>query len=110
VTIFLRRHANAKLTDAATALQVRTPTLNSSVNDLVRTRWVTKHRSVTDTRAVCLSPSRRGKARSLQVEHRVRHVETTLTEFAYLLWLYAHQCAHTTANAILADRTSRREL
>ena len=61
VMLYLRRHADAKLTDAAAALCVRLPTLSEVVKDLVRKRWVTKRRSVTDTRAVCLSLSRRGR-------------------------------------------------
>lgn len=74
VLLFLRRHANAKLTDAAAALRVTPPTLSEVVKDLERKRWVTKRCSVTDTRAVCLSLSRRGAALALQSEHRVRHV------------------------------------
>ena len=52
VLLFLRRHADAKLTDAATALRTRQPILREVVNALVRKWWVTKRRSVTDTRAV----------------------------------------------------------
>jgi DNA-binding MarR family transcriptional regulator len=74
VLLFLRRHADAKLTDAATALRTRQPILSEVVKALVLKRWVTKRRSVTDTRAVCLSLSRRGAALALQSEHRVRHV------------------------------------
>jgi DNA-binding MarR family transcriptional regulator len=54
--------------------QVKQPTLSLVVKALVRKRWVTKRRSITDTRAVCLSLSRRGAALALQSEHRVRHV------------------------------------
>ena len=74
VLLFLHRHADARLTDAATALRVKTPTLNPVVNDLVRTRWVTKRRSVTDTRAVCLSLSRRGQVLAQKIEEQVRQV------------------------------------
>ena len=59
VLLYLQRHMDARVTDAATALRVRVPTLSGVVKDLVRKRWVTKQRSVTDTRAVCLSLSRR---------------------------------------------------
>ena len=62
------------------ALHVRVPTLSEVVKDLVRKRWVTKRRSATDTRAVCLSLSRRGDALALQIEQRVRQVRATLTE------------------------------
>jgi DNA-binding MarR family transcriptional regulator len=80
VILFLRRHAEARVTDAAAALSVRVATLSEVVKDLVRKRWVTKRRSVTDTRVVCLSLSRRGNALALQIERRVRHVEAALTE------------------------------
>ena len=74
VMLFLRRHADAKLTDAAAALCVRLPTLSEVVKDLVRKRWVTKRRSVTDSRAVCLSLSRRGQALAQRIEGQVRRV------------------------------------
>ena len=67
VTLFLCRHADTKLTDTASALRVTLPTLSTVVKDLVRKRWVTKRRSGTDTRAVCLRLSRRGAALALQV-------------------------------------------
>jgi hypothetical protein len=35
VVLFLRRHAEARVTDAATALRVRVPTLSETVKDLV---------------------------------------------------------------------------
>ncbi len=50
--LFLRRHAEANVTDAAAALGVRLPTLSAVIKALVRKRWVTKRRSVTDTRAL----------------------------------------------------------
>jgi DNA-binding MarR family transcriptional regulator len=56
--------------------------LSVVVKDLVRKRWVTRHRLVKDDRVVCLSLSRRGEALALQIEQRVRHVEAALTEFA----------------------------
>jgi DNA-binding MarR family transcriptional regulator len=62
------------VTDAATALRLRPPTLSEVVNDLVRKRWVTKRRSVTDTRVVHLSLSRRGKVLARQIEQRIRQV------------------------------------
>ena len=58
------------MTDVATALRVRTPTLSEVVNDLVRKRWVTKCRSVTDTRVVHLRLSRRGEAFAQRIEGR----------------------------------------
>ena len=80
VLLFLDRHANAKLTNAAASLRIGQPTLSVVVKALVRKRWVTRQYSVEDRRAVCLSLSRRGKALALNIEQRVRQVETTLTE------------------------------
>ena len=79
VILFLRRHTVAKLTDAAAALCVRLPTLSEVVKDLVRKRLVTKRRSVTDTRAVCLSLSRRGKVLAQRIKDHVRNVRIDLT-------------------------------
>jgi DNA-binding MarR family transcriptional regulator len=80
VILFVRRHAEGRVTDAAAALSVRVATLSEVVKDLVRKRWITKRRSVTDARVVCLSLSRRGNALALQIEQRVRHVEAALSE------------------------------
>jgi len=55
VLLFIRRHANARMTDAATALRLRLPTLSEVVKALARKRWVTKRRSVKDDRVVILS-------------------------------------------------------
>jgi len=79
VILFLRRHADAKLTDAAASLGVRLPTLSAVVKDLVRKRWVTKRRSLTDNRAVCLSLNRQGKALARRIKDHVRHVKSDLT-------------------------------
>ena len=78
VILFLRRHTDTKLTDAAASLGVRLPTLSEVVKDLVRKRWVTKRRSVEDRRAVCLSLSRRGEALARRIEDRVRDVRSDL--------------------------------
>jgi DNA-binding MarR family transcriptional regulator len=80
VILFLHRHADARMTDTATALRVRLPTLVEVVNDLVRKRWVTKRRSVTDTRVVHLRLSRRGNALTRPMEQRVAQVNTALAE------------------------------
>jgi DNA-binding MarR family transcriptional regulator len=76
VLLFLRRHAEANVTDTAAALCVRLPTLSEVVKDLVRKRWVTKHRSVTDTRVVHLRLSRRGLVITRKIENQVRRVST----------------------------------
>ena len=78
VLLFLSRYLEARVTDVATALRVRTPTLSEVVNDLVRKRWVTKRRSVTDTRVVHLRLSRRGEAFAQRIEGQVRQVSTQI--------------------------------
>lgn len=77
--LYLGRHADAKLTDAAAALCLRQPTLSDVVKDLVRKRWVTKRYSVEDRRAVCLRLSRRGEALARRIKDHVRHVKSDLT-------------------------------
>jgi DNA-binding MarR family transcriptional regulator len=79
VLLYLQRHMDTKLTDAAAALRVTLPTLSTVVKDLVRKRWVIKHRSVTDTRAVCLSLSWQGQALARKIEFQVRQVRNDLT-------------------------------
>ena len=59
VLLYLQRHMDARVTDAATALRLRLPTLSEVVKDLVRKHWVTKRYSVEDHRTVCLRLSRR---------------------------------------------------
>jgi DNA-binding MarR family transcriptional regulator len=65
---------DASMTDAATALRLRLPTMSAVVKDLVRKRWVTKRYSVEDRRAVRLSLSRRGEALAQKIEGQVREV------------------------------------
>src|SRR6266581_5123046 len=76
VILFLLRHADARVTDAATALRLRLPTLSEVVNDLVRKRWVTKRRSVTDTRVVHLRLSQQGRVITRKIENQVRRMST----------------------------------
>ena len=71
VLLFLRRHAEAKVTDTAAALGVRLPTLSTVVKALARKRWVTKRRSVTDARVVSLSLSRRGRVITRKIKNQV---------------------------------------
>jgi len=77
--LYLGRHADAKLTDAADALCLRLPTLSDVVKDLVRKRWITKRYSVEDRRAVCLRLSRRGQVITRKIENQVRDVRSDLT-------------------------------
>ena len=64
------------MTDAAAALGVRLSTMSGVVKDLVRKRWVTKRRSVTDTRVVHLRLSRREQVITRKIENQVRRVST----------------------------------
>jgi len=77
--LYLQRHMDAKLTDAAAALCLRLPTLSEVVKDLVRKRWITKRYSVEDRRAVCLRLSRRGQVITRKIENQVRDVRSDLT-------------------------------
>ena len=80
VILFLRRHGEANVTDAATALGVSQATLSRTVTTLVRKQWVAKRRSATDDRVVALSLSRRGNALALQINQRVRYVNALLAQ------------------------------
>ena len=77
--LFLHRHADARLTDAAAAVRVNPPTLSVVLTDLVRKRWVAKRRSVTDSRVVHLRLSRQGQALVRRIKDRVRDVKSDLT-------------------------------
>ncbi len=77
--LYLQRHMDANLTDAAASLGVSLPTLSTVVSDLGRKRSVTKRRSDTDARAVCLSLSRRGEALALRIKDHVRDVKWDFT-------------------------------
>src|SRR5688572_22375504 len=76
VLLYLRRHTVTNMTNIAAALCLRLPTLSEVVNDLVLKRWVTRRRSVTDTRVVHLPLSSRGNALVVKIEQRMRRVET----------------------------------
>ena len=76
VMLFLRRHADAGVTDAATALRVRVPTMVEVVKYLVRKRWVTNRRPVEDRRTVCLRLTRQGQVLARKIEAQVRQVST----------------------------------
>ena len=78
VLLFLRRHADAKLTDAAAALGVTLSTASTLVKALVRKRWVTRRYSDEDRRAVCLSLSRRGQVLAQKIERQVRQTNTQI--------------------------------
>lgn len=79
VILFLRRHAEARLTDAVTAMCVKQPTLVVVVQALVRKHWVIKRRSVQDRRAVCLRLSRQGEVLARKIKGQVRQVSTVVT-------------------------------
>ena len=71
--LFLHRQADANMTETAHALCVRAPTLSEVIRDVVRKRWVTKRRSVTDTRVVHLKLSRSGLILTRKIETHVAH-------------------------------------
>lgn len=85
MVLYLQRHPDAKLTDAATALCLRLPTICTVVKDLVRKRWVTKRRSVKDDRALCLSLSRQGQALAQKIEAHIRDVRSDFTSMKGVL-------------------------
>src|SRR5262249_50210192 len=76
VLLYLHRHPEARVNDAARHFQVRPPTMTEVVNDLVRKKWVTKRRSVEDGRAFRLRLSRRGEALTRTIQDHIRHAET----------------------------------
>jgi DNA-binding MarR family transcriptional regulator len=78
VLLFLSDHAKTTLTDTAATLRVSLPTMSEVVKDLVRKRWVTKRRSVTESRAVQLELSRQGHMLARHIDQRVCQVEATL--------------------------------
>ena len=80
VILFVQRHADARVTDVAAAFCLRLPTLSEAVKTLVRKRWITKRRSVTDTRVVQLSLSRQGQVLARKIEVQVRQMSTGVTE------------------------------
>ena len=78
VLLYLQRHMDASVTDAATVLRLRLPTLSEVVKDLVRKHWVTKRYSVENRRAVCLQLSQRGQVITRKIEAQVRDVSTKI--------------------------------
>jgi DNA-binding MarR family transcriptional regulator len=80
VLLFLRCHAESNVMGAAAVLRLTQPVVSEVIKDLVRKRLVTKRRSVSDTRAVCLSLSRQGNSLVRQIEQGVRQVNSSLTQ------------------------------
>lgn len=80
VLLFLSRHVETNLTDAAVTLCVSPPTLSEVVKNLVRKQWVTKRRSVKDFRAVQLQLSCQGHTLAQHIEQRLDQVEATWIE------------------------------
>ena len=80
VLLFLRCHAESSVMDAAAALCLTQSVMSELIIDLVRKRLVTKHRSILDTRAVCLALSQQGNALVRQIEQGVRQVNSSLTQ------------------------------
>ena len=79
VMLYLQRHRDAKLTEAAAALCVQPPTLTVVIQNLVRKRWVTRRRALHDDRVVCLRLSRQGEVVARRITDHVQHVRSDLT-------------------------------
>ena len=78
VILYLLRHRDAKVTEAAAALGVRVPTLSVVIRDLVRKRWVIRRRALHDDRVVCLRLSRQGEVLAGRIKERVRDMRSNL--------------------------------
>lgn len=74
--LFLRRHPEARATDAARAFSLRLPTMVAVVQAMARKRWIIRRRSVTDTRIVHLSLSRQGQDLARKIDVQVRQMTT----------------------------------
>ena len=61
VMLYLQRHRDAKLTEAAAAVGVQPPTVTRVIQDLVRKGWVTRRRASHDDRTLCLRLSWEGQ-------------------------------------------------
>ena len=72
ILLFPQQHFRSKVTDAATALSVRQPTMAEVVKDLGRKCWVTNHHSVEDRRTVCLRLTRRREVHAQRIETQDR--------------------------------------
>ena len=78
VILYLHRHPDAKVTEAATALGVLVPTLSGVIRDLVRKRWVIRRRALHDDRLVCLRLSRQGDVVARRITDHVHRCEGEL--------------------------------
>ena len=79
VILYLHRHWEAKVTEAAAAVGVEGPTLSVVVRTLVRKRWVTGHRTPDDRRVVRLRLTQRGEVLARRIKDKIRHVRSDLT-------------------------------
>ena len=79
VILYLQRHVDAKVKEAAAALRVQPPTLTGVIQDLVRKHWVTRRRAPHDDRVVCLRLSRQGEVLARRIKDKTRHVRSDLT-------------------------------
>jgi DNA-binding MarR family transcriptional regulator len=77
VLLFLRHHADARVTDTANALGVSLATLSRTVTTLVHKGWLAKRRARKDGRVVVVSLTRHGHVLTRHVEQRARHVDAT---------------------------------
>jgi MarR family transcriptional regulator, lower aerobic nicotinate degradation pathway regulator len=86
VMLYLRQHVESRLTEAATALCLKPPTVTDVVKDLVRKGWVTRTHSVKDRRAVRLRLSRQGQALVRKIEIQIRHIEAPFLSSRRSIW------------------------
>ena len=78
VMLYLQRHRDAKLTEAAVAVGVQLPTVSVVIQDLVSKRWVTRRRAIHDDRAVCLWLNRQGQVIARRITDHVHRREGEL--------------------------------
>ena len=77
--LFLRRHPEAKATDAARAFSLKLPTVVEVVQAMARKRWIIRRRSVADVRIIHLSLSRQGQNLARKIDVQIRHLTTGIT-------------------------------
>ena len=78
VMLYLKRHREATLTEAAAAVGVQPPTVTRVIQDLVRKRWVTRRRASHDDRTLCLRLSRQGEVVARRIKNQVDRCEADM--------------------------------
>ena len=75
VMLFLHRQREAPMTETAAGVGVAGPTLSVAVRTLIRTRWVSEHRTPNDRRVVHLRLTQRGEGLARRITERVLRYE-----------------------------------